>query len=136
MASSTVAPAVKAIMANESTERLLELWTANDRNMYSPDAFAAIREILTERGVEIPQQNAPPADPPPMPGAGMVSKGIALVLLALVGSAIAQALPGHNAWSEQVDITLSVMVFAVFVWGIVSIVIGIVKKVKNRRAGA
>ena len=44
---------------SKGTDELLEIWKANDRADWSDIAFDVIREILQERGVEIPQQNEP-----------------------------------------------------------------------------
>src|SRR5512139_582545 len=43
----------------KETEELLELWRNNDRAEWSQEAFEIIKEILKERGVEIPEQNEP-----------------------------------------------------------------------------
>ncbi len=40
----------------KETEDLLEIWQTNNHNEWSGDAFTAIRKILVERGVEIPEQ--------------------------------------------------------------------------------
>jgi len=40
-----------------SSEELLDIWTANDRNEYAGETFNVISEILTERGVDIPPQS-------------------------------------------------------------------------------
>lgn len=41
----------------KETDELLEIWQINDRSEWSDQAFDAIRELLVERGVEIPLQN-------------------------------------------------------------------------------
>lgn len=47
-------------MKEKSTEDLLAIWTKNDRNEWSEGAFEAIRQVLTEREITIPEQNLPP----------------------------------------------------------------------------
>ena len=50
--------AIRVRMREQTTEQLLELWTTNDRAMWSPEAFEAVRSLLAERGVkELPPQN-------------------------------------------------------------------------------
>jgi hypothetical protein len=64
--------AVRERMAGETTERLLEVWVANDRATYSPEAFEAVKSILAERGhANLPPQNAAPA--PVAPAADRVA---------------------------------------------------------------
>lgn len=41
------------------TEDLLEIWRGNDHVAWSEEAFEVIREILSQRGVDIPQQAEP-----------------------------------------------------------------------------
>jgi hypothetical protein len=43
-------------MKEKSTEELLKIWTENDKAQYSEEAFEAIKQLLAERGVEIPTQ--------------------------------------------------------------------------------
>lgn len=40
----------------KETEDLLEIWQTNNHNEWSDDAFTAIKKILVERGLEIPEQ--------------------------------------------------------------------------------
>lgn len=52
----------KQIHANvhlKETDELLEIWQTNDRTEWSDTAFDVIRDILTQRKVEIPVQNDP-----------------------------------------------------------------------------
>lgn len=41
----------------KETEELLDIWQTNDRVEWSDSAFDVIREILTSRGVELPEQD-------------------------------------------------------------------------------
>ncbi len=43
----------------KETDELLEIWQVNNRGEWSDQAFESIRDILKERGVEIPKQNEP-----------------------------------------------------------------------------
>ncbi len=43
----------------KDTDQLLEIWQRNNRAEWSDPAFEVIRDILKERGVEIPEQNEP-----------------------------------------------------------------------------
>lgn len=40
-----------------SSEELLDIWNSNDRRKYKREAFIVIRDILTERGIDIPPEN-------------------------------------------------------------------------------
>lgn len=48
-------------MDSNSTEDLIRIWEDNDRSEYSNEAFEAIRQLLVERGQQIPEQ--PPQKP-------------------------------------------------------------------------
>lgn len=48
--------AIRITMSQETTEELLNLWQAHDRDLYTEEAFQVIRSILEERGVAIPTQ--------------------------------------------------------------------------------
>jgi hypothetical protein len=51
---------IRLRMREQSTEQLLALWTTNDRVMWSPEAFEAVKAVLAERGhAELPKQNDP-----------------------------------------------------------------------------
>ena len=41
---------------NQSNEELLDVWTKNDRYSYREEVFTAIRAILINRKIEIPEQ--------------------------------------------------------------------------------
>ncbi len=41
------------------TNDLLEIWQTNNRTEWSDIAFEIIKQILTERGLKIPEQDAP-----------------------------------------------------------------------------
>ena len=47
---------IKRNLGSGDTTELLEIWNTNDRKSYSDEAFEAIKSILIERGVAIPQQ--------------------------------------------------------------------------------
>jgi hypothetical protein len=47
-------------MQGKTTEELLAAWRANDRNYFTDDAFAAIADLLGERGVAVPAQAESP----------------------------------------------------------------------------
>lgn len=51
---------IRQRMREQTTEHLLELWTTNDRVMWSAEAFEAIKSTLAERGhADLPPQNDP-----------------------------------------------------------------------------
>lgn len=61
---------IRQNLASKSTDDLLRIWKENDRERWSDAAFEAVRQILTERGLELPAQDTPttgtqPAAPPP-----------------------------------------------------------------------
>ncbi|MGD0077350.1 MAG: hypothetical protein ABSB91_01850 [Sedimentisphaerales bacterium] len=43
-------------MKNKTSEELINIWLKNDRTQWSDSAFEAIRQVLTERGIHLPQQ--------------------------------------------------------------------------------
>ncbi|MFA5374779.1 MAG: tetratricopeptide repeat protein [Dehalococcoidia bacterium] len=46
---------IKINFGDKDTTELLDIWNNNDRKSYSDEAFEAIRLILTERGMTVPQ---------------------------------------------------------------------------------
>lgn len=52
-------------MRAKRTDQLLGIWVQNDRDIWSPEAFDAIRDILTERGAALPPQDPPIHNAPP-----------------------------------------------------------------------
>jgi uncharacterized membrane protein YhaH (DUF805 family) len=49
--------AIKTRLQEKTNQELLDIWTKNDRREWSSDAFDAIKTILTERNIPLPQQN-------------------------------------------------------------------------------
>jgi len=43
----------------KETDELLVIWQTNNRAFWSDEAFEVVKDILKERGVEIPEQNEP-----------------------------------------------------------------------------
>jgi hypothetical protein len=54
---------IRQRMREQTTEQLLDMWVANDRVTWSPEAFEAVKSLLAERGVK---ELAPQNDPAPM----------------------------------------------------------------------
>ena len=50
----------KGWMLQKTIEELVAIWTKHDRNEWSEEAFEAIKQIFTDRGIPIPIQNLPP----------------------------------------------------------------------------
>lgn len=46
-------------LRRRTTDELLLIWESNDRETWTPDAFEAVRRILEERGVPLPEQPSP-----------------------------------------------------------------------------
>ena len=55
---------IRARLVEKPIDELLTIWIENDRTTWSDDAFEAILQILTEKGVSIPSQG-PAVEPPP-----------------------------------------------------------------------
>lgn len=51
---------IKGRLREKTSEELAAIWTKNDRSEWSEEAFQAIRQLLTDRGVTVPTQNLPP----------------------------------------------------------------------------
>jgi hypothetical protein len=51
---------VKTQMEKKNTDELLEIWTKNDREQWSDDAFEAVRQVLVNRGLAVPPQSPSP----------------------------------------------------------------------------
>ena len=56
---STLVSEIRSRMDTKSSDELLEIWKTNDRSQWSDDAFAAVREILISRQVNVPEQQTP-----------------------------------------------------------------------------
>jgi hypothetical protein len=50
---------ISEFMQDKNTDELLGIWVENDRRVYLEEAFIAVEQILTNRGVSIPQQQPP-----------------------------------------------------------------------------
>jgi len=50
---------IRQNLANNTNDELLHMWKENDRERWSESAFEAVKQILTERGIELPAQGAP-----------------------------------------------------------------------------
>jgi hypothetical protein len=48
---------IKVRWEQQDTQELLDIWTANDRDAYSEELFESIRQILSDRNVDIPPQS-------------------------------------------------------------------------------
>lgn len=48
--------AIKKKLSKKDTEDLLRMWTENNREKWRDEAFDAVRQILSERGMEPPEQ--------------------------------------------------------------------------------
>ena len=55
-ASNRIYGQIAARMGGKPTEELIEIWQDNDRGLWSDQAFRAIKEILINRGIELPVQ--------------------------------------------------------------------------------
>jgi len=52
---------IRQHMAQKSTDELLTIWKENDRDSWSEDAFKAVKDLLIERGIELPEQRPYPS---------------------------------------------------------------------------
>jgi len=50
---------IKKELQKKTTADLLKIWKANKRTRWSDTAFEAVKQILAERGAELPQQDPP-----------------------------------------------------------------------------
>ncbi len=48
---------LKENLKSRDTSELLEIWKSNDREMYVEEAFEAVKLLLEERGVPVPEQS-------------------------------------------------------------------------------
>ena len=92
---------IKEKFSKEATDDLLERWIEHDRHTYSASAFTAVGEILTERGVTLPEQHEIVGEPDTIlvsPVRWTTNLGFFLVLIgvttAIQAGEIAAALPG------------------------------------------
>ena len=88
---STLVSEIRSRLESKSSDELLELWKTNDRSQWSDEAFAAARDILISRQVEVPEQQVPPTpslslDRPPENVAAQTQTP--LVITATVGSTV------------------------------------------------
>ena len=59
--SKRLAGQIREHMECRTTDDLLGIWTSNDREAFSDDVFEVIRQILRDRGVEVPSQESRPS---------------------------------------------------------------------------
>ena len=50
---------IRQNLANKTSDELLNIWKENDRQRWSESAFEAVKQILTEQGIELPPQDPP-----------------------------------------------------------------------------
>ena len=50
---------IRKNLANKTSDELLQIWKENDRERWSEMAFEAAKQILNERGIELPPQDLP-----------------------------------------------------------------------------
>lgn len=50
--------AIKENIKSKTSDELVSIWVKNDREEWSDSAFEAIKQVLTERGVPLPQQTS------------------------------------------------------------------------------
>lgn len=55
---------IRSRLESKSTKELLIIWETNNTDQWSEAAFEAVREILTDRNVDIPDQKPAPAKAP------------------------------------------------------------------------
>ena len=56
MMDNKLAVQIREKMKQKPTDELLSIWTKNDRNEWTKEAFEAISDVLAERNVSIPEQ--------------------------------------------------------------------------------
>jgi hypothetical protein len=49
---------IRLNLVDKTSDELLKIWKANDKEQWSAEAFEAIKQILTERRLELPSQSA------------------------------------------------------------------------------
>ena len=94
-------------MQSKSSEELLEIWTMNDRHQWSEQAFEAIAQTLSLRGVGLPEQKMfdPSKDPSIDPKYRGVGGWLGLLCLSLI--VIGPITSVANAGNSQLSGTLS-----------------------------
>jgi hypothetical protein len=50
---------IRKNLTNKTSDELLQIWKENDRERWSEMAFEATKQILNERGIELPPQDPP-----------------------------------------------------------------------------
>ncbi len=58
---------IKKSLQEKSTDELVLIWKENKRTRWSDDAFGAVRQILKERSVDLPEQDPPTTFTPEPP---------------------------------------------------------------------
>lgn len=92
---------IRQSYASKSTEELLQIWKENDRERRSESAFEATRQLLKERGVELP-----PQEPPKPPKATIVPQKSKRRKIARTVTAIVILL-----WGIEISLYASELVF-------------------------
>jgi hypothetical protein len=132
--SQNVSPIIKEHFTTESTDGLLKIWETNDTNVYSPSAFAAIDELLRERGVTPPTQGVPPPPSamPVTPGRKQTKRGIKLLLLS-VGLTIVQGCADRSfPEPDSLRLTIGSFLGLMAIGGSASIIDGCVTEFRHR----
>lgn len=95
---------LKDSLGNKDTQELIRIWTENDRQSYDDEAFEAIRLIMQERNVELPEQQVFEVMPQKPERSGNAVASLVLGILGFLGLGIITGIPavicGHVARSQ------------------------------------
>lgn len=71
---------IKNGLSKKSNEELLKIWVENDCYSWTNEAFSAVKEILIEQNIDLPEQNPVPEKPKKKDVNSNTKYGIACVL--------------------------------------------------------
>jgi hypothetical protein len=95
---------LKDSLGNKDTQELIRIWSENDRQSYADEAFEAIRLILKERNVGLPEQQVFEVTPQKPGRSGNAVASLVLGILGFLGLGIITGIPavicGHVARSQ------------------------------------
>lgn len=95
---------LKDSLGNKDTQELIRIWSENDRQSYADEAFEAIKLIMQERNVALPEQQAFEVTPQKPERSGNAVASLVLGILGFLGLGIITGIPavicGHVARSQ------------------------------------
>jgi len=119
---------IRQNLSNKTSDELLQIWKGNDHERWSDSAFEAAKQILTERGIELPPQDPPPAkdNSSEERKAHKRSIGRSIIALGIILAGVEAALYSSELIFVRKESVLSIFSCSPVVQGVIAALLGCV----------